>query len=327
MKSTSTPRNARIFKSVLLTAAVFSIGLVVAASALAQPTTIQIGPTQATINVMKRAMPKIPAFAPLKPKPGYVRGWVKDSSGKPLAGAKIGVRSTVAGGFYSGASGKTDARGYYEIQVPWGAASYYCAGYTKDYGDGRAALGLHPADGEADSFASAKGAVENWVLLNYGIADPDGASENPGYSGNYYGGAFYLDFQVADPRPLFADDYSLPDGSEIELTLTPQGRLLDGSAGQTFTFSKKVKDGDRNSFNVTNIPIGVYKVTAKLLKDGESAPLRLKETGPYSSQSFGLEPKEARGEATLTFRPNGAKAESALGGHGNWGSLSITLKK
>ncbi|MES2465007.1 MAG: hypothetical protein V4671_30955 [Armatimonadota bacterium] len=288
---------------------------------------IEIGPRQYSVNVMKNAKPKLPNFAPLAPKRGYVRGFVKDAGGKPLAGAKIGVRSTIAGGFYSGASSKTDARGYYEIQVPWGAAEFYCAGYTVNYGEGRAALGLHPADGEKDSFASANGHVENWVLLNYGIADADAASEKPGYANNYYGGSFYLDYSLADSRPIFADSYSLPVGSEIEVTLTPDGPLLDGSVGRPFTFRKRVLEEAANNFNVTNIPVGRYQIAARLIQGTKSSPLRLVETGPSSSQPFGLEPKDARGKALLSFRPNGAKAESATAQRGNWGSLSITLKR
>ncbi|MDQ3650398.1 MAG: pollen Ole e 1 allergen/extensin family protein [Acidobacteriota bacterium] len=63
---------------------------------------------------------------------GKVRGYVKDSMGKPLQGAYVGVRSSAVGGAYSGASGETDANGYYEIAVPWGAAHFYAAGYTID---------------------------------------------------------------------------------------------------------------------------------------------------------------------------------------------------
>lgn len=304
--------------------------LVLAAShypAQAEDTPIQIGPMQFSVNVMKNAMPKIPAFAKLTPKPGFVRGYVKNTAGKPLAGAVIGVRSTGIGGSYSGAQGKTDARGYYEVKVPWGAAHYYCAGYTVDYGEGRAALGLHPADGEADSFPSTKGQVENWVLLHYGIADRDEASEKPAYSGNYYGGSFSVDYQVADSRPLFADDYSLPANSEVELTLTPDGLLLNGSQGRSFVFRKRVSEDGLHNFGVNNVPIGRYKLKARLLEGENSSPLRIVETGPYASMPFGLEPKEARGQALLTFRPDGAKAATALAQHGNWGALSITLKK
>jgi hypothetical protein len=294
---------------------------------LAPEATFEIGPQQYTVNVMKGAMPPLPKFAALAPKKGYVRGYVKDASGKPLAGAKIGVRSSVVGGFYSGASAKTDAKGYYEIQVPWGAAHFYCAGYSVDYGEGRAALGLHPADGENDSFASANGHVENWVLLSYGIADRDGASEKPGYTNNYYGGGFYVDYNLADSRPIFADDYSLPAGTEIELALTPNGPLIDGSTGRSFVFHKRIQDDGATNFSVNNVPIGSYQITARLLQGGKSSPLRLVETGPYAGMSFGLEPKDVRGKATLTFRPNGAKPESAVAQHGNWNSLAITLKR
>jgi hypothetical protein len=120
-------------------------------STAAGATTFSITGAKNYVNVMKTAMPKLPSFPALSPKGGYVRGYVKDLKGKPLQGAVIGARSTSAGGFYSGASAKTDAKGYYEIQVPWGAAHFYAAGYTVDWGEGRAALGLHPADGEASS--------------------------------------------------------------------------------------------------------------------------------------------------------------------------------
>lgn len=288
-------------------------------------TTFSITGNKNYVNVMKTAMPKLPSFPALSPKGGYVRGYVKDLKGKPLQGAVIGARSTSAGGFYSGASAKTDAKGYYEIQVPWGAAHFYAAGYTVDWGEGRAALGLHPADGEASSFATANGLVENWVLIHYGIADRDKASEQPHYSGNYYGGTFSVSYSVADSRPIFADNYSLPAGAEIELTLTPNGPLLDGSKGRIFVVRQGIEEGIGRGFYVNNIPLGQYKLQARLIQGGSKTPLLIKETGPYSSQPFGLEPKEARGETIMTFRPGGAQAGMALGQHGNWGSLNITL--
>lgn len=293
----------------------------------ANGTPIEIGNTQSNVNVMQKAMPKIPAFTRLAPKPGYVRGFVKNAAGKPLAGAVIGVRSSAVGGYYSGGQGKTDARGYYEVKVPWGAASFYCAGYTVDYGDGRAALGLHPADGDSDSFASVKGHVENWVLLNYGIADRDEASEKPAYSGVYYGGSFYLDYNVADSRPIFADDYSLPVNSIVEFSLTPHGKLLDGSTGRAFSFRKRVTEDGFSNIRINNVPVGTYRFSARLLEDGKASPLRILETGPNSSQPFGLQPKDSRGQTLLTFRPGGVKAAMAVAQHGNWDSLAITLKR
>lgn len=285
------------------------------------------GPNQRNLNVMKAARPTLPNFPALAPKRGTVRGYAKDTRGRPLVGAKIGVRSTTGGGYYSGASATTDSRGYYELQVPTGAVHFYCAGYTMEYGEGRAAFGLHPVDGSADSFSSAQGHVENWVLLPYGIADPDGISDNPGSSLNYYGGTLYLDYSLADPRPVFADDYSLPEGSEIELTLTPEGPLLDGSAGRRFVVRKKVEEQSTYSLILNNIPIGRYTIEARLSQGGKSLPLRVVETGPNAGQPFGLSPKETRGKAHLTFRPDSAKPEYAKAQRGNWASLSIKFKR
>lgn len=289
-------------------------------------TPLTVGPGQLNINVMKNAMPSFPSYPKLTPKPGTVRGYVKDAKGKPLAGALIGVRSTAAGGFYSGASATTDDRGYYEIKVPWGVASFYAAGYTIDYGEGRAALGLHPTDGQMGNFASTSGLVKNWVLLSYGVADRDEASDNPKYSGNYYGGTFTVGYWITDDR--FDDGKSLPNNSDIEVTLTPEGALLDGTTGKAITIRKHVQEGSSTSLWVNNVPIGTYKISARLLKaGGSSQPLHLKETGPYSSNPFGLDPKSDAETATLTFRPGSAKANMATAGHGNWNSLDITLSR
>lgn len=288
-------------------------------------TSFTLTPNQYHVNVMKNAMPPIPTFPQLTLKRGVVRGYVKDSKGQPIAGAVIGVRSSSAGGFYSGASAKSDAKGYYEVAVPWGAASFYTASVTKDYADGRAAFGLHPADGEADSFATANGLIENWVLLPYGIGDRDSASDQPQYSGNYYGGSLSVGYWVADSR--FEDGKSLPDGSDLEVTLTPEGKLFDGSTGKTIVVRRPIKESSRSSFYINNVPVGTYKISARLITGSSAQALSLKETGPYSSRPFGLEPKEGATNPTLTFRPGGAKAGMSPAAHGNWESLDVTVSR
>jgi len=305
-----------------VTATMFGFG----ASSQAQ-NVIEVGASQRAVNVMKGTNPKIPVFPKLTAKKGFIRGYVKDSNGKPLQGAVIGVRSTAVGGYYSGAQGKTDAKGYYEIAVPFGAASFYCAGYAVEYGEGRAALGLHPVDGEADGFASNVGGVENFVMLPYGVADPDGVQEQPTYSNNYYGGGFYVDYSVGEAGSIWNSPTDIPDGAEVELTLTPVGKLINGFAGRSFTIHKIASTSAANNFNVVNVPVGTYTVQAFMTQNGQKSPLTIKETGPYSNQSFGLEPKEAKGKATLTFRPNSPKAAMAPAAHGNWGSIALTLKK
>jgi hypothetical protein len=249
---------------------------------------------------------------------------VYDTQGKPLPGARLGVRSTAAGGFYSGAQGKTDAKGYYEIAVPFGAAHFYNAGYAVDYGEGRAALGLHAADGEADGFASNVGGVENFVLLSYGIADRDKAQDDPRYPGNYYGGALVLSW-YADDDPRWPDPKKLPPDAQFEVTLTPQGPLVDGSRGRTLVIRKPATHnvGFLGQLYVNNIPAGAYRIAAGLVGGG---PLKIKETA-HGGAAFGMEPREATGTAALLLRPDSAKADSAVAHHGNWNRISISLER
>lgn len=285
--------------------------------------TVDVAPSVRQVNVMKSARPKAPSFPSLTPKAGYVRGYVYDANGKPLKGALLGVRSTSSGGFYSGASSKSDARGYYEIQVPFGVAHFYCAGYAVPYGEGKAALGLSPVDQEDPTFASNKGAVQNFVLFGYGIADPDGIQNSPQYAGNYFGGSFILDWNV-DDDDRFAQPKYLPKNATIEVTLTPEGPLTDGSQGRPIVIRKKLGEGSFGQLWVNNIPVGVYRISARLAGGG---PLKMKETGPYSSRPFGIEGKEAVGSAGFTFRPGSADPNSATSGHGNWDAISVSLER
>lgn len=313
----------------VLAASLFSTVTVLAPVALAQEApvvkTFDISPTQGNINVMKTAMPKLPVFTKLPVKKGYVRGYIKDVNGKPLKGAKVGIRSTSAGGFYSGAQAQTDVRGYYELQVPWGVASFYCAGYSIDWGEGRGAFGLYPTDGEAEQFASANGAVKNWVMLPYGIADRDGVSDQPQYAGNYFGGTINVGYWVSDGE--YSPKENLPVGSQIEVTLTPTGAMLGGGKAPAFVVRKTVTAYDRSNFYINNLPIATYRFSAVLIQDGKRSPLHLKETGMYSGRPDGLSPKEANGSATLTLRPYGAKADMVTAAHGHWESLAITLSR
>jgi hypothetical protein len=276
------------------------------------------------VNVMKGVTPKLPTFPELSPKRGYVRGYVYDTKGRPLKGAVIGVRATSAGGFYSGNSATTDARGYYEVESPWGVGHFYCAGYSVDYGDGRAALSLHPADGEAGNYASNVGAVKNWVLLPYGIADRDAVQNDPQACSNYYGGNVVLGWSVGRDGSLLASDSDLPAGGTLEVTFTPDGPLVDGSRGRTIIVRKPVGEGIGPGLYVNNIPAGAYKMSARLVGGG---PLKMRETGPYANRPFGLDPKEATGMATLWQRPGSAKAGETPAGRSGWHQLVVNLTR
>ncbi len=205
---------------------------------------------------------KTPAFAKLVPKPGRVRGYVKDAAGKPLPGARVLVESSLAGGFATSVTAKTDQNGYYEAAVPQGSCRVSMSGYPVRYNGRTYAMPLHPADGECDYFASGKGHVENLVLRSWGVADPLHVEEDPKYSGYYYGGAVRVIWRVDDIGP----------GGTVEVTLTPQGPLLDGSKGRTLVFRLPNKHG--GDINLNDIPVGRYALTARLLDGGEATPIR-----------------------------------------------------
>ncbi|BDI29715.1 hypothetical protein CCAX7_17660 [Capsulimonas corticalis] len=289
----------------------------------AEPLVVEVAASTRCVNVMGKAKPSLPADIPLAIKRGIVRGYVRDSQGHPLRGAVIGVRSSAIGGAYSGAAGKTDAKGYYEVAAPWGAASFYCAGYTVEYGDGIAAMGLCPADGDIDGFATADGAVKNWVLVPFGVADRAGVQDNPQYSGNYYGGTVIVNYQI-DTDAGDSNSKALPPNSQIELTFTPEGPLVDGRKGRTIVVRRMVGDGWAQSLYVNNIPVAPYHLTAKLVDGG---PLKIKETGMYRNEAFGLDPKESTDGVSLLLKADGAKPNMVTAAHGNWREMQITLER
>jgi hypothetical protein len=280
---------------------------------------VTVGKNAYYVNLNSKETPPTPKFPALETKPGVLRGYVLDASGKPLKGAYIGVRVTMFGGRYSGASAETDDKGYYEIQVPQGAAHFYAAGYTVDYADGRAALTLHPADGKLSTFVSSDGSVENFVLWTYGVADRDSVSENPRLRSNFYGGSLYVGHFTADAGDTNAPPSNLRTGTEIEITLTPEGKLLDGSVGQQFVIKKAVYG---TGFTINNIPVGQYRLTAKRA-DGQ--PLLMKLNKP-KGLTFGIVPEQTTEGALLSLHPGGVKASMATPGRGNWDAVEVYVE-
>jgi len=274
------------------------------------------------VNVMGVSTPRMPKFPALQAKKNFLRGYVVDLNGKPLKGAIIGVRSTQDGGWYSGVSGETNEKGYYEFKMPNGAASFYVAGYTIDYGQGRAPVSLYPADGRLESFASANGSVGNFVLMPYGIADRDKAGQKPRDEANYFGGSLYFSYIVDDPSDIYTDPGQLPANAEILITLTPDGETLYGET-RTFIINKRTA---LNNFSVLNIPVGRYTISAKM-KDGRQ--LKLRATGTYATAYpfFGLKPAEAMGSAKVMFTPLFNSSQSTVvPGLGNWRMVQIKLE-
>ncbi len=68
-----------------------------------------------------------------------------------------------------------------------------------------------------------------------------------------------------------------PSGSALEITLTPDGPLLDGSKGAVITQTVHMTNQWRDAY-LRGIPFGVYRTTARLIEpNGTSHKLRLQQ--------------------------------------------------
>lgn len=184
-----------------------------------------------------------------------VKGRVTDATGKPLANVKVVIENTV---FYASyIYTVTNTAGYYRVAVPKGSWKASVK-IDKPFEGKLYHFDLHP-DNEAP-FAGSDGAIRNfsWKLNN---EKPDGTG--------FYGG------QVAV--------YSQPGSSfgmnEVELTLTPNGLLADGSKGKTIT--KTLIDIGGGEDGIRDVPIGKYNITARNTTTGKPLQVRLRNKGNY----------------------------------------------
>lgn len=182
---------------------------------------------------------------------GYATGRVLDTRGEPVAGARIVLENTV---FHaSSVSGSTGPDGRYRLKVHPGAWQAWGT-LPVDYNGRTYRIDLHP--GNVDSM------------------DEDGGVRD-----------FTWKLEGRDPRKEFAHhggrvtvfaDYHFHDLADVELTLTPDGPLIDGSEGRTLV----VRHGDHHWHqldHLRDIPIGRYVTTARLLQDGGARPLRIRD--------------------------------------------------
>jgi hypothetical protein len=271
------------------------------------------------VNVMDNQMPAMPAFPKLQPKAGKVCGYVKDCTGKPLAGASIGIRSSYFAGYYSGGKGKTDANGYYELTPPKGSAHFYNAGYPVQYGEGVAAVSLHPADGILDSWTTTDGIVENFVLLPYGITSRENVQNNPQLPSSYYGGAIFLSWYGVEADDTNAPEFAIKEGTLVEISLTPQGNMISGTAPQSIIIRKTA--AAYGELRIHNIPLGQYNI--RITANGK--PVGIKDTRKQNP-GFGLSPAEAVGTANIAFLPVNADPSMIAPQYGAWDWVSLNLE-
>ncbi|WP_293301250.1 carboxypeptidase regulatory-like domain-containing protein [Pedobacter sp. UBA4863] len=166
-------------------------------------------------------------------KEGEVKGLVSNDFGVPLSHATIIIDHDIF--FNTTIRTKTGSDGKYLLKVPHGSW-YAFAIFEKEYRGKRYKFYLHPNDNA--SFGG-EGAERNftWKLT--------GEKASP-LSG-FYGGLITID--------NYPGVYI--DKADIEFKLVPQGKLIDDTEGSILIL--KAADG----YQLKDIPIGTYKITAK----------------------------------------------------------------
>jgi hypothetical protein len=209
-----------------------------------------------------------------------VRGIALDTRGQPIAGATVWLQPALTTGLVrtrTGADGRYEVRGL----VSW--FPYYAKAWADVTYHGRrycVRLGM-PNAADYDAFVPDPGAVRDFRWQLQGPIG-DGAHDE------MFGGEVRL-FAYGE----FAE------GDRLELQLTPDGPLVDGSAGQVIT--RQVVPNDI----VRGIPHGVYTARATLLgADGSRTVLRLgRSFDPRASRRRSTGSPRVRAAATAAASP------------------------
>ena len=219
-------------------------------------------------------------------RPNTVSGQVLDQAGHPLAGALIWVLPAVTTGLITLHS---DAQGRYQspalVNVPYRTYAAFQTEYRgQTFCQRLAATTLNGYDAFSPDPSGTITRNFRWRIRG---AMPDGHD-------NFFGADVRIMHRTwTDDQDIVASD------STVEVTLVPDGPMIDGSAGQTVVTSARVGEN-----MLHDIPVGHYTVTAtEVHQGGGRTPLVVGDyAGPGSAT------------ATLDFRP---QSGSCIGGTSN----------
>lgn len=188
---------------------------------------------------------------------GVVMGVARDSRGQPIANAMVEVKMVFNSNVVTT---RTGADGRYVVRGLPAGLSHQVKAWSEVTYRGRTycvRLGM-PSDADYDAFVPSGTVVRDfrWQLTG---RIPDATS-------NFFGAAIDVDTW---------DVTGIRIGDDIEVQFTPQGPLVDGSAGSAFT--RVVRFGSNLAIN--DIPHGAYTVAATLVQDGVRTPLKVGRAG------------------------------------------------
>ena len=183
-----------------------------------------------------------------------VKGKVTYAHGTPIINQKVVIENTTLYASYFFAT--TNSNGEYSVPVPIGSwkASVQI---EKEFLGKKYKYDLHPDN--PNSFAGADGAVRNFTWKISG--------EKPG--GGFYG----------SPVAAYSDFLTFINMPDVELALTPDGPLVNGTAGSVIT--KRLVDVGGGEYGIDDVPIGKYTITAKNVVANQPLQIRIRNKGDY----------------------------------------------
>jgi len=197
-------------------------------------------------------------------KPGYATGKLGTSAGKPLTDVTLSLSAFLADNTaYAKEFDIKGPAGEYAIAVPEGMYNTPAARVGVWYADRWYDLPLAATDGTREWPAqrnSKQGLVRDFVFRISG-AKPGANAMEPD---DYWGGTVHFD-----------KGGDLGEIAKIEITLTPDGPLIDGSEGQALVFKRDLPWRKPQDHLLYDIPLGKYTATAKLMFGTRPKSLKL----------------------------------------------------
>jgi hypothetical protein len=180
---------------------------------------------------------------------GYLLGKVTDHQGYGVSNATIYIEHPIFKD--RGAQTSSSADGKYKLKIVEGLGQWVVKGYVLTKFNGRVyKMLLHPDNSESFTIEEKPVRHFEWKLQGH----------YPDLSLNLlYGGSAEL---YPDPNS------EIYDTENVEFTFTPDGPLIDGSAGKVLKLSGG-KSGTQNKNIIHDIPIGKYKVSARYKTTGK----------------------------------------------------------